>query len=439
MGRPPLKKNTKKPTAPDLKEALRKPRTKTEADKEATAYIESLRKSGQLGDVNKKIDLISTGSWVVNHLIGDGTLKDKAGGIPRGYITEIFGDEGTGKTTLALSIAKQALDAGDTIIYADFEQSLRTQFQYIRNMGIDPTPPKFVHLIPTNLQDGAKTIAECMVKLNPSLIIVDSVTSMLPKEAFDNDADEVIALGQQARLVGSFLNWFNKRLAKRNVALILLNQLRNTIKQKYDTGPREVTSGGRAVPYFSTIRIHLKGTSDREEVTSSNLVTGLSEKKYVNQSVKVVIEKNKLDMPWKSGPIYIEFGQGIDNVLSLIALGINRGVIKAKAAGYLNWQDPNSDASFNIQGKMNVKKYLESNPDVFSKLQPYLIPTTDTKEMDDIQIQLETKGVDNLTPEEKDQLKDIRKIKGLPTDDLEFTAEEAEDLKSLEKDMGMEC
>jgi RecA/RadA recombinase len=323
---------------------------------------------------------------------------------------------------------------GETVVYADFEHSLRSQYQYIKNMGIDPSPPKFIHLVPTNLQDGCKTIGEAITKLKPALVIIDSVTTMLPKETFEKEADEGSALGLQARLVGSFLNWVAKKIGKTNTALVLLNQLRNAIKGQYDPGPREVTSGGRAVPFYCTVRLHLRGTDEKEEITEKNLVTGLSEKKRVSQAVKVVVKKNKFDMPYKSGPIYIEFGQGIDNVMSLLVLGINKGIIKKGGAGYFTWKDPNGDTSFNVQGKTALKKYLETHPGVLEKLQPYLVPTTDTKEMDQTQADLEAR-LEDLTVEEKERLIQIRKLKGEKTDDIEFDPEDMKDFEALNNAM----
>jgi len=140
--------------------------------------------------------------------------------------------------------------------------------------------------------------------------------------------------------------------------------------------------------------------------------------------------KNKLDMPFKSGPIYLTFGQGIDNVLSLIALAVAKKIIK-KGGSWYEWEDPNGTLSFKLQGDMNVKKHLEKNPEILEIIKPFLVPTQDDKEMDELQETLELKGIDNLTIDEKEQLKEIRKVKGLAVDDLEFSEEELEDIESL--------
>lgn len=426
MGRPPKVKVVKKEVDSS------KPVEKALVNKERDAYIADLRKQGLVGNVKKKIDFISTGSWVINRLIGDGTHKSAPGGIPRGYIAEIYGDESTGKTTLALHIAKQTLLNGETVVYADFEQTLRTQFQYLENLGIDTNHPNFLHLIPTNLEDGAKHIGECLIKLRPALIVIDSVTAMIPKEVLEKDTGEGATIGKHARLVGSFINWIVRKLQPYNTALVLVNQMRSNIKaSQYDPGPSTITTGGNAIKYFTTLRIRLKDTGKKEEVANKSTITGLDEKKIVSKEVKVVIEKNKLDMPYKSGPVFIVFGQGIDNIMSLIALGINKKVIKAGGAGFFSWKDPNSDMSFNIQGKQAVKRHLEQNPAVLKAMQPYLLPTKDDAEMDNIQQDLEAKGVDNLTAEEKEQLREIRKMKGESTDDLNFSSDELKELESL--------
>jgi recombination protein RecA len=426
MPRKPIKKYHKK-------KVEEKPVEKNAPNqKEKDAFIASLKKQGVLGDVRKPINLVSTGSWVINRLIGDGTQKSLPGGIPRGYMTEIYGDESTGKTTIALHVAKQTIMMDEIVVYADFEQTLRTQFKYLENLGIDTNSSKFIHLIPNSLEEGAKLIGECLIKLRPALIVIDSVTAMVPKETLENDAGEGTAIGKHARLIGSFINWIIKKLQPYNTALLLVNQLRSNIKQsQYDPGPSTITTGGKSIPFFATLRIRLKDTGREEKVSDKSSITGLDDKKIVSKEVKVVIEKNKLDIPYKSGPIFIVFGQGIDNIMSLIALGINKKIIKAGGAGYFTWKDPDSDLSFNIQGKVALKKHLEQNPAILTALQPYLLPTKDDSEMDNIQSELEGIGVENLSTEQKEQLREIRKMKGQATDDLVFSAEEMADLASL--------
>lgn len=383
---------------------------------ERQKFLDKIKKEGMMGDIHKKIEFVSTGSWVVNRLIGDGTGTGAPGGIPKGFVTEIYGNEGCGKTTLALHAAKEAQQDGGLVVYADFEFSLRAQKRYLENIGVDLSPDKFIHLEPTNFEDGVKTIGEALITLKPALIIIDSVTAMLPKSTFEASADETTQIGKQARLMGTFLNWITTRLGKYNTALIMVNQLRSVIKaSKYDAGPNEITSGGRAVRFFTAIRLELKATSKKEEVTETSNITGASEKKIVNQEVKAIVRKNKIDAPYKSGPIFITFGEGVDNILSLISLAEGKKVIK-KSGGWYQWDDPKGEYSFKVQGRQKVKAHLEDNPDTLAALKPYLNPTTDTaivKERLEILRSQETTS-ENL---DDDDLKELDELASLSFDD----------------------
>jgi recombination protein RecA len=431
---PPKKKTVKKSETAGAKKTVQKKDA-------ASSYIESLKKQGMLGDIKKEIKFVPTGSWVMNRLIGDGTHTDAPGGFPRGYITEIFGDEGCGKTTLALHACHQAQLMGERVIYADFEHSLRTQFKYIENIGLDTSPSKFIHMTPRSLEEGVREIGSGLIQLKPAIIVVDSVTTMLPKASFDSTADDTIQVGLHAKLTGTFLNWISKRLEEHDTALILLNQLRSAIKKsKYDRGPDEVTSGGRAPRFFSSVRIELR-VGQKQEVDEKSIITGASEKKKINQTVKAIVIKNKLDVPHKSGPLFIAFGQGIDNIMSIVTLAINKKVLKG--TGWLEFTDPAGIHSFKVQGKMKAKKYLEENPEALEAMKPYLLPSEDTAEMIRIRDELESRGTDNLSDEELESLKRLRAMKldkeeaiESPEDNPNLSLKGSDDLAELDKMMG---
>lgn len=414
------------------KKTTNKVKTPSKESIEAKKFLAELQKDGMIGDISKKIDFISSGSWVVNRLIGNGELDGTPGGIPRGFVTEIYGNEGCGKTTLALHAAKQAQEEGGLVIFADFEFSLRAQRKYIQNIGVNIDDPSlFLHLEPTNFEDGVKTIGKAIIALKPALVIIDSVTAMLPKSTFEADADETTQIGQQARLMGTFLNWVTTRLGKYNTSLILLNQLRSVIKaSKYVAGPNEITSGGRAVRYFTALRIELKATSKIEKVTADSDITGVREEKLVNQEVKAIVRKNKLDVPYKSGPIYITFGEGIDNILSLVSLAEGMKIIK-KTGGWYEWVDPKGEHSFKVQGKQKVKQHLEENPEVLEALKPYLNPTPDTEVVEErlASLRAKEKAAAELEGESGLSEEDLAELAGL--EDLSF-GEASEDGANFE-------
>lgn len=383
--------------------------TQTKEQIDNKKFLDDLKKKGMVGDIHKKIDFISTGSWVVNRLIGDGSNTGEPGGIPKGYVTEIYGNEGCGKTTLSLHTAKQCQDEGGLVVYVDFEHSLRAQKRYIESIGVDLSEEKFLHLEPSNFEDGVNAIGNVLIKLKPDLIIIDSATAMLPKATFEADADATTQIGLHAKLMGTFLNWITKKLGKYDCALILINQLRSVIKaSKYDAGPNEITSGGKAVRFFPVIRLELKSSTTQEEVMETSNITGISEKKKINQEVKVVVRKNKIDAPYKSGPIYITFGEGVDNILSLISLAEGKKVL-IKSGGWYEWKDPKGEHSFKLLGKQKVKSHLEDNPEVLTALKPYLNPTTDSQALQETKEALKAMEEDDggLTEEEKAELAEL--------------------------------
>lgn len=384
--------------------------SKSSANDNLLKFINSVKKSGMLGDITKKIDFIPTGSWVVNRLIGDGTGQSKPGGLPRGYVTEVFGDEACGKTTFALHCVREAQAFGP-VIYADFEKSLRAQYNYVKNIGLSLDPTKFIHLEPDNFEDGVFQIGKSLLMAKPPLVVVDSLSAMIPKQMVEGDADKTAQIGKQAMLASNWLNWITKYLGKYNTALLIINQKRNVIKtDMYQEGPKETTSGGKSVRFYTTIRMDMK-VKDKEDILAENNITGLKEKKVINQTVRVTIVKNKLDMPWKSGPIYIKFGQGIDNVMSILDLAVNRNVVKKSGASY-EYTDKNTPAnSFQVVGKPAAWKRLQENPQIIDSITPLLM-------------------LDSVSSEEKKQMKEEGDI-----DDDDLKTEESLALEELEKSM----
>lgn len=331
----------------------------------------------KVGDINKKIDWVPI-NWVVDRVIGDGEGRGGPGGFPRGFFSEIYGPEGTGKTTFCLHAVKNTQDLGERVVWLDFEKSLRAQQHYLRNMGINTTDKeKLLVLEPDTYEEGIKMAFQACVQLKPALLVVDSLAAAVPAKFLSGDADEAIQVGLHARQTGVFISSMNKIISKTNTAVVLINQLRSNIKaSRYDAGPNEITTGGKAQKYYMHLRIQLK-TGAKEDVASKSELTGISEKKVINQEVKVTAVKNKLDVPWKTAPVYITFGKGIDSMRSLLLLAEKKKVIKATGAwySYQSLDDPN--ISFKLNGKSSVVKYLEDHPEVVKDMQPHLLPKQD--------------------------------------------------------------
>lgn len=306
----------------------------------------------------ERIDFVPTGSWVINTLIGDGTGTYKPGGLPRGHMVEIFGDESCGKTTLGISSCIQAQQLGFVPVWLDYERTFHAD--YARKLGLDCSPSKFIYMEPDHFEHGIRLIYQALA-MKPAIIVVDSVSAMIPKQFLEGQVDEGQRIGLQAQLMSMFCNFITKYLGSANTCLMFCNQLRSMIKGQYDPGPKEETSGGKALKYYSSVRIKMR-KSKVENVTVKSRITGKSEKEPINVMVKVSIVKNKIDKPYFSGPLYIRFGEGFDNITSIIELATNTNVIK-KAGAFYKF-DVNGESIFSgIQGKEQLRSFLEENPD----------------------------------------------------------------------------
>ena len=318
--------------------------------------------------------MIPTGSWILDSLIGDGSMTGKPGGLPRGHIVEVFGDESSGKTTFVLSAIKKAQEMGGLGILADFEQTFHPE--YAQKIGVNLNPDKFILIQPNHFQQGARQIND-MLLMKPYIIAVDSVSAMLPKEYLQGDIDDTARIGLQAQLMSYFLNYISKFLKVSNVTLLFTNQLRSKIKKnKFETGPDEESSGGRALKYYSSVRILLK-KSTVEKIDVKSRLTGKKDKEPTNITIKASVVKNKIDKPYRSAPVYIRFGVGFDNIKSILELAINTKVI-VKTGSYFTFT-LNKKIIFKVQGKEQLWHKLSSDIKAFDALRGCLTIKEDNK------------------------------------------------------------
>jgi recombination protein RecA len=321
-----------------------------------------------------KMDFISTGSWVMNTLIGDGTGTFKAGGLPRGHIVEVFGDESCGKTTLGICACKQVQEAGGVAVWLDFERTFHRG--YAQKLGLKLNPDSFVFITPDHFEHGTKMIVQALA-MRPMLIVVDSVSAMIPRAFLEGAVDEMGRIGLQAQLMSVSLNYLTKHLPEANTCLMFTNQLRSVIKtSKYDQGPDEETSGGRALKYYSSVRIKMK-KGKVERVSTTSRITGKEDKEPVNVEVKATIVKNKIDKPWYTAPLFIRFGEGFDNIASIIELAVNTNTIKKNGA-FLSLRDGDKNV-FNVQGKEQLNTLLQENNDVLKLLSSKIVLQQDAE------------------------------------------------------------
>lgn len=313
-------------------------------------------------------DFVPTGSWVLDQIIGDGSMTRQPGGFPRGAIVEIIGDESSGKTTIALSAIRKAQEMGGLGCLLDFEQTFHKK--YAKKMGVDLSPEKLIVTQPIHMQQGNRQIRD-FLQLKPHIIVVDSVPAMLPKEYLEGSVDDAVRIGLQAKLQATFLQYITKFLKANNVCLVYINQMRDVIKtSKFQSGPMEESPGGRALKYYSSVRLKLK-VGKKETVSVKSRITGKVEKDPVNVTIKASVIKNKIDRPYFSAPIFIRFGEGIDNVRSIIELGMNTKVI-TKSGAFFSFKH-NDELLIKEQGKEALWQSFNDNADAFSKLRSSLV------------------------------------------------------------------
>lgn len=284
------------------------------------------------------IEVIPSGSLALDLALG-------VGGIPRGRITEIFGPESSGKTTLAQHIIAEAQKQGGIAAYIDAEHALDPA--YAASCGIR-LQDLFISQPDTGEQ--ALEIAEALIRSGAvDVIVVDSVAALAPKAEIEGDMGEP-HVGLQARLMSQALRKLAAPVGRSGTALIFLNQLRDKVGIVY--GNPEVTSGGRALKFYSSIRIDLR----RAETIKHNT-------EVVGSHVKAKVVKNKVAPPFRTAEFDIMFDHGISKEGNLIDLGLELGLI-TKSGAFLSYADTRLG-----QGRENARQYLVQNPELAQKIE----------------------------------------------------------------------
>ena len=321
------------PTAPNA--------DKKRAIETAMAQIEKLYGKGSImrcGDEQAaNVEAISTGSLALDLALG-------IGGLPKGRIVEIYGPESSGKTTLALHVLAQAQKAGGEVAFIDAEHAL--DIGYARALGVN-VEDMLVSQPDTGEQ--ALEITEALVRSGAiDVIVVDSVAALVPRAEIEGEMGDSF-VGLHARLMSQALRKLAGAISKTNTVVIFINQLREKIGVMY--GNPETTPGGRALKYFSSVRIDMR----RIETLKSGT-------EMVGNRTRAKVIKNKVAPPFKEAEFDIIYGEGISKVSEIIDLGVKLELIDKAGA----WFTVNGER---IQGKDKVKEYLESNPEVADKIE----------------------------------------------------------------------
>ncbi len=287
------------------------------------------------------VDVISTGSISLDAALG-------IGGVPRGRIIEIFGQESSGKTTLALHIIAEAQKAGGNAAFIDVEHALDPI--YASAMGVDV---ENLLISQPDTAEQALEVAEMLVRSGAiDVVVVDSVAALVPRVEIEGDMGDS-HVGLQARLMSQALRKLTGVVSKSSTCAVFINQVRYKIGVMF--GSPLTTPGGLALKFHCSVRMQISkiGTIKKGEES-----TGLN--------VKVKVVKNKLAPPFKSANFDIIYGKGISKEGELIDLGVKEGLIK-KSGTWFTYGDTRLG-----QGKENVRIFLENNPDVANEIEQKL-------------------------------------------------------------------
>ncbi len=312
-----------------------------------------------------EIGFISTGSVVLNRVCGGNGTES---GYPRGRVVEIFGPESVGKTTLAIHACREAQKLGGIATFVDFEHALHLGYAS-QGIGLDLDPDKFQMFQPEYFEQGAAIVDMAARVLRSDVIVVDSVSSMLPKKVLEGsiDADPGQYMGLLARLMSQFLNVITKTIDESQSVLIFVNQVRARIKRdKFDFGPDEDTSGGKALKFYSSIRLQLKPGAV-EYANLFNPMLGKEDKTALSNFVRALAIKNKVSVPKRLGEFCLRYGEGIDNVRSILDVAIAHDIIK-KGASWYEYKGLSDESSFKQQGTEAIRKFVHEHPEVFAEI-----------------------------------------------------------------------
>src|SRR5712671_172906 len=296
----------------------------------------SIMRLGQKGAI-QPIDAISTGAISIDYALG-------VGGVPRGRVIEIFGPESSGKTTITLQIIAEAQKAGGLAAFVDAEHALDPA--YAGKLGVD-----IDNLLVSQPDYGeqALEIVEALVRSNAiDVLVVDSVAALVPKAELDGEMGDS-HMGLQARLMSQALRKLTGTVAKSRTCLIFINQIREKIGVMF--GNPETTTGGRALKFYSSVRIDIRRIA---AIKDGDVVTG--------SRTRVKVVKNKVAAPFRESEFDILYGEGISREGDLLDIAVNSNILE-KSGSWFSYKGERIG-----QGRENARQFLKENKDTMAKL-----------------------------------------------------------------------
>ncbi|NLE96539.1 MAG: recombinase RecA [Propionibacterium sp.] len=313
--------------------------------KALAAALEQIEKAHGKGSIMKlgedarvPIDVIPTGSVALDVALG-------IGGLPRGRVVEIYGPESSGKTTVALHAIANAQAEGGICAFIDAEHALDPD--YAEKLGVNTD-----ELLVSQPDNGeqALEIADTLIRSGAlSLVVVDSVAALTPRAEIEGEMGDS-HVGLQARLMSQALRKMTGAMKNANTTVIFINQLREKIGVMF--GSPETTTGGRALKFYSSVRLDIRRIETLKDGTE-----------MVGNRTRIKVVKNKVAPPFKQAEFDIIYGHGISREGSLIDMGVDAGIIR-KAGAWFTYESDQLG-----QGKENARTFLRNNPDVADEIE----------------------------------------------------------------------
>ena len=289
-------------------------------------------------DRHVRVDAIPTGALNLDAAIG-------VGGIPRGRVTEIYGPESSGKTTLCLHVVANAQRTGGVAAFIDAEHAL--DVDYARKLGVDV---EGLLISQPDTGEQALEICEILVRSGAvDVVVVDSVAALVPKAEIEGDMGDS-HVGLQARLMSQALRKLTGAISRSRTSVVFINQLREKIGVMF--GNPETTTGGKALKFYASLRLDIRrigAVKDKDEVVGSH--------------VRVKVVKNKVAAPFRQAEFDIMYAEGISHTSLLVDIGAESGIIDKSGAWY-SYKDQKIG-----QGRENAKLYLKDNPAMMAEIE----------------------------------------------------------------------
>ena len=311
---------------------------------EAIKVIEKEYGKGAILDISSenpiKVEAVSSGSLAIDSALG-------IGGYPKGRIVEVYGPESSGKTTIALHAIAEVQKTGGIAAFIDAENAL--DIEYAKALGVDFTPGKFFLSQPDSGEQALDIAEKLILSGAIDIIVIDSVAALVPKAEIDGvmGANHI---GLQARLMSQALRKLTGQINKANTIALFINQLREKVGVMF--GSPEVTTGGRALKFYSTVRI---------DVRKGEAIKG-ADSEILGNRTKIKIVKNKVAPPFKIAEVDIMFGEGISKIGETLDFAVDLDIINKSGS----WFSYNGERLG--QGRENVKKVFEENEELYNEI-----------------------------------------------------------------------